>query len=122
MIVIRHGRAGDREEWTGNEKKRPLDKKGRKQAKQLVKDLAGKKIERILSSPYDRCVQTVEPLARARGLKIEISHWLGEERQIAEGVQFAKSLIGKPVALCVHGGFSETLVEKPLKKGRWLEA
>jgi len=29
-------------------------------------------LTRILSSPYDRCVETVEPLAQARGLEIEI--------------------------------------------------
>lgn len=120
MIVIRHARAGDRDEWVGDDRLRPLDKKGRKQAERLVEELAGYELERILSSPYDRCVQTVEPVARARGLEIELREELGEERQVPDGVELARSLTGEPVALCVHGGLSEDLVGKHLKKGAWL--
>ena len=107
MIVIRHARAGDRAEWEGDDRRRPLDKKGRKQAKRLVDELSDYEIERILSSPLDRCVQTVEPLARARGLEIELREELGEERQVPDGVELARSLAGQPVAICVHGGLSE---------------
>lgn len=121
MIVIRHASAGDRSEWKGDDRRRPLDKRGRKQAKRLVEKLADFEIERILSSPYDRCVQTVEPLARARGLEIELREELGEERQVPEGVELARSLKGQPVALSVHGGLSEQLVGQHLKKGKWLE-
>jgi len=121
MILIRHAWAGDRAEWEGDDRLRPLDERGRKQAKGLVEKLADFEIERILSSPYDRCVQTVEPLARARGLEIELADELGEDRQLADGVQLAESLKGQPVAICVHGGHSEELVGQHLKKGKWLE-
>ncbi len=122
MIVLRHAWAGDSSKWKGDDRRRPLDERGREQAKKLVEKLADQKIERILSSPYDRCVQTVEPLARARGLEIELSEDLGEERQVPEGVQLAESLKGQPVVICVHGGLSEELVGQHLKKGKWLEA
>ena len=122
MIVIRHAWAGDRDEWEGDDRRRPLDERGREQAERLVEELVGCKIERILSSPYDRCVQTVEPLARARGLEIELRDELGEKRQVPDGVQLAESLKGQPVAICVHGGLSEELVGQHLKKGQWLEA
>ena len=122
MIVIRHAWAGDRDEWEGDDRRRPLDERGREQAELLVEELVGCKIKRILSSPYDRCVQTVEPLARARGLEIELRDELGEKRQMPEGVQLAASLKGQPVAICVHGGLSEELVGQHLKKGKWLEA
>ena len=69
LVVVRHGSAGDRDEWDDDDRLRPLDKKGRKQAARLVDVLAGSRIERIVSSPYLRCVQTVEPLARARGAR-----------------------------------------------------
>jgi len=60
---------------------RPLDERGRQGALSLVGLLADYPIERILSSPYDRCGQTVEPLACAGGLAIELRDELAEERQ-----------------------------------------
>jgi len=120
LLVIRHARAGDRAEWQGDDRKRPLDKRGRRQAQALVDELAGFPLTRILSSPYDRCVQTVEPLAAARGLQIELRHELGEERQYLEGGALARSLVGEPVALCVHGGLSDAAFGERQKKGETL--
>ena len=122
MILLRHAWAGDRNDWEGDDHRRPLDKRGRKQAKRLVEKLADYEIQRILSSPRDRCVQTVEPLARARGLEIELCDELSEQRQLTDGVRLAESFKGQPVAICVHGGLSEELVGQHLKKGKWLEA
>ena len=41
--------------------------------------------------------------------------------QVPEGVLLAESLQGQPVAICVHGGLSEELAGKHLKKGKRLE-
>ncbi len=75
---------------------------------------------RVLSSPYDRCVQTVEPLAAARGLDVELRDELGEERQAHDGVALVRSLLGEPVALCVHGELSDAVVGTRQKKGETL--
>lgn len=120
LLVIRHARAGDRAEWQGDDRKRPLDKRGRRQAQALVDELAEFPLTRILSSPYDRCVQTVEPLAAARGLQIELSDELGEERQHLEGAALARSLVGEPVALSVHGGLSDAAFGEWQKKSETL--
>ena len=90
MLLVRHASAGKRTEWTGGDRRRPLDERGQLQALRLVGLLADYPIERILSSPYDRCVQTVEPLARARGLAIEMRDELGEERQADEGTAWSR--------------------------------
>jgi Histidine phosphatase superfamily (branch 1) len=82
--------------------------------------LAGYPIARILSSPYDRCVQTVEPLAAARGLAVEPRDELSEERQHSEGVALTLSLVGEPVALCVHGGLTDVAFGERQKKGETL--
>lgn len=37
VLLVRHARAGDRGEWVGDDAHRPLDAKGRKQAKRLAK-------------------------------------------------------------------------------------
>jgi 8-oxo-dGTP diphosphatase len=120
LLVIRHARAGHSSEWEGDDRLRPLDERGRRQAEALVDALAPFPITRILSSPYDRCVQTVEPLAAARGLALESSDELGEDRQAVEGVTLARSLAGRPVGLCVHGGLSDAAFGERQKKGETL--
>jgi len=120
LLVIRHANAGDRQAWRGDDRKRPLDDRGRKQAAALAEELAAFSVDRVLSSPYDRCVQTVEPLAASKGLTVEVREELGEERQSTDGAQLVRSLAGQPVAVCVHGGLSDVAFGEPQKKGETL--
>lgn len=120
LLVIRHARAGKRSEWVGDDRLRPLDKRGTKQARALVDALAPFEVTRVLSSPYDRCVQTVEPLAAARGVFVEARDELGEDRQADQGVELARSLAGEPVAICVHAGLSDRAFGESLKKAETL--
>jgi 8-oxo-dGTP diphosphatase len=121
LLVIRHASAGSPEEWRGDDRERPLDPRGVKQAKKLVRRLADLPIERILTSPYLRCVQTVEPLAAARGLVPEVRDELAVERQHSDGVEFVRGLAGENVAVCGHGGLETAIAGAPrLKKGRTL--
>jgi broad specificity phosphatase PhoE len=114
LLVVRHARAGDRAAWVGDDRLRPLDKRGRAQALALVEACEAFAIERILSSPYLRCMQTVEPLAASREVELEMSDDLGEGRH--EGVALARSLAGRPVALSVHAGLSDAAFGTRLKK------
>jgi 8-oxo-(d)GTP phosphatase len=115
IILIRHGSAGDREDWDGDDRMRPLDERGRRQADELVGLLERYTVDRFLSSPALRCVQTVEPLARARGLNIEVRDELSEARQFVDGVALVRSLGGSPVVTC-HGGLSNILCGESQKK------
>jgi 8-oxo-dGTP diphosphatase len=117
LLLIRHASAGDRDEWVGDDRRRPLDKKGRKQADRLVELLAAYRVDRLLSSPADRCVQTVEPDARTRGLTVEIREELAEENQGTEGAELVRSLSHEAAAVSCHGGLSEVLVGEGQKKG-----
>ena len=76
--LVRHGEAGDRHAWHDPDELRPLTEEGWRQAKALVDLLADAEIDRLLSSPYVRCVQTLEPLAEARGLPVETTPVLAE--------------------------------------------
>jgi 8-oxo-dGTP diphosphatase len=118
LVIVRHGSAGDPDEWEDDDHLRPLDKKGRKQAARLVDVLAGSRIERIVSSPYLRCVQTVEPLARARALEIEEAVELAEH-QFGEGPAFLAGLLQDADAVaCVHGGIERALgIDLRFRKG-----
>jgi 8-oxo-dGTP diphosphatase len=109
VILVRHAAAGEREDWEGDDRLRPLDARGRAQAEGLVAALDGLEIARVVSSPFLRCVQTVEPLAAARGLSVEPLDELGEERQVDDGAALVRSLAGDPVLACVHGGLAETV-------------
>ena len=71
VVLIRHASAGDREHWSGDDRERPLDERGWRQAEALVHSLAGYDIERVLSSSLVRCVHTMQPLPRELGIEIE---------------------------------------------------
>ncbi len=111
FYVVRHAKAGDREEWTGDDRKRPLTGKGRKQAEKLVEVLAKLPVAAVFSSGFVRCVQTVEPLAQARRLKVQLSPSL-EEGSGLEGLAefFGDRSLGNAV-LCTHGDLAYELVE-----------
>jgi 8-oxo-dGTP diphosphatase len=103
LLVNRHASAGDSAQWVGDDSIRPLDDRGRRQAALLVEQLAPFRIERILSSPFTRCVQTVEPLAEARGLEAELTDDLAE----GAGPKCVRTLLleldGTATAVCGHG-------------------
>ena len=54
LLIVRHARAGKRWEWEGDDRERPLDKKGRRQADGLLEQLAPYSVERIASSRLTR--------------------------------------------------------------------
>lgn len=112
VILIRHAKAGDREEWDAPDDLRPISAKGEAQAAALLDLLAGYEIDRVLSSPYLRCTQTVAPLAAARGLAVEPCDDLAEGEGRA-GVALARSLVSRPgyTVLCSHGDVVEEVLD-----------
>jgi 8-oxo-(d)GTP phosphatase len=118
LLLIRHAWAGSRQEWPGDDSERPLDERGERQARELVALLADLPVSRLLTSPYLRCVQTVEPLAKARGLQLELRDELGEELQLSAGITLVQSLVGTDLGVCGHGGLESALRDPPpWKKG-----
>lgn len=114
VLLLRHARAGERAAWTGDDTLRPLDDRGLRQALAL-RDLARRAIGRIVSSPYRRCVETVEPLAEALGIPIEL------DDRLAEGAspQLALALLAELDGglACTHGDVIEAVLGYGLRKG-----
>ena len=112
VLLIRHAKAGDREKWDAPDDLRPLTTNGEAQAGALVELLAGYEIDRVLSSPYLRCTQTVAPLAAARGLTVEPSDDLAEGEGHA-GIALARRLLPEPryTVLCTHGDVIEETLD-----------
>jgi 8-oxo-dGTP diphosphatase len=113
LILVRHAWAGKRAEWEGDDSKRPLDARGEEQARELVDRLASWPVAEIHTSPYTRCVQTVVPLAAARGLEPILSDELGEEQQSRDGGTLLRELAGRDAVVCGHGGLESWLVDPP---------
>jgi 8-oxo-dGTP diphosphatase len=108
LLIVRHARAGKRWEWEGDDRERPLDKKGRRQADGLLEQLAPYSVERIASSPFLRCTQTVAPLSRELGVSIENRPELEEGASREEALALLREL-GDAAVLCTHGDVLENL-------------
>jgi broad specificity phosphatase PhoE len=103
VYVVRHGKAGDRSRWEGPDDLRPLSKAGRRQADGLVDRLADAPIERVVSSPYVRCRQSVEPLAGHRRLPVELADELAEGASLSEALRLIDKVADQHTVLCTHG-------------------
>ena len=103
IYLVRHAKAGSRGEWEGPDDQRPLSKRGRRQADALVGVLAPEAPTRIISSPFVRCRQTVDPLGASLRLPVELSDALAEGAPLDE----TRALIGKigdeATVLATHG-------------------
>jgi 8-oxo-(d)GTP phosphatase len=107
--LVRHAKAGDREAWAEDDRLRPLSRKGRAQAEALVGLLADEPVDRVLSSPAVRCVQTVRPLALARSIPVEERDALDEGTPVGEALSLVRATGGAVVA-CSHGDVIPALV------------
>jgi 8-oxo-dGTP diphosphatase len=111
LLVVRHARAGHRRRWDGPDEERPLSGRGRRQTAALVKQLLPFEPKRILSSPYVRCTQSVEPLALKLGLSVEVHDALTEGASAAQTVALAREVAGTTTVLCSHGDVIGALLE-----------
>lgn len=102
VLLVRHAHAGDRTTWRGDDSLRPLSDKGWRQAEGIAAQLAGERVDRVVSSPSLRCVQTLEPLARANGVRVEEDERLLEGADPAEALELLESADGTWAA-CSHG-------------------
>jgi 8-oxo-dGTP diphosphatase len=140
LLVVRHAKAGDRDAWEAPDELRPLTAAGRAQADGLVDVLRDFDIRRVLSSPYVRCTQTVEPLAARVGLAMEPCAELAEGNGDA-AARLVTALAATAtsdgvlssthgdIVLCTHGDVALDILDdiavagaalpprRPLKKG-----
>jgi 8-oxo-dGTP diphosphatase len=79
LLLVRHATAGDKREWDGPDELRPLDGKGRMQARRLAEVLPLFGPARLLAAERVRCRETLEPLGERLGLPVLTARELGEE-------------------------------------------
>lgn len=99
ILVVRHGPAGDREEWEGTGKDdslRPLTSKGKKEVRKAAAGLVRMvpSLDLIATSPWTRAAQTAEIVNGEYGVDLEeveeltadhraeeLSPWLQQQRE-----------------------------------------
>ena len=102
--LIRHAKAKNRAAWEEPDHLRPLTKRGRREAQAIASRLRGEPLARLVSSPFVRCVQTLEPLALALDLPIETTDVLVEGADGEAAAELLVSLVlSGAIACCTHG-------------------
>ncbi|SDZ99626.1 MULTISPECIES: NUDIX hydrolase [unclassified Mycobacterium] len=84
VLIVRHATAGRKARYKGDDRLRPLDKKGRAQAESLVGQLLAFGASDVHAASRTRCHQTVEPLAQELGVRIRDEPTLTEEAFAAD--------------------------------------
>jgi 8-oxo-dGTP diphosphatase len=102
LYLVRHAKAGQRSDWHGPDRDRPLTKPGRRQAAAIAAHLALGRPPALLSSPYVRCRQTLAPLGDLVGIEVV------DDLRLAEGRSFGPVLdllaaAADGTVLCSHG-------------------
>jgi phosphohistidine phosphatase SixA len=122
MLLLRHASAGVRHEAPADDRARRLDRVGRADARALTSALGAHAIERVVSSPHVRCLETVAPLARNRGLEVETCGELAPESSRAATLRLLASL-PENVLVCTHREVFERLFGGDVtceKGGTWI--
>lgn len=116
--VVRHAKAKNRLEWTDPDELRPLTGRGRREAAALADQLAVEPPERLVSSPYRRCTETLEPLAQACDLPIETTELLAEGADGRAALDLLLSLTASgPIVCCTHGDVLHDVVSAVAASG-----
>ena len=106
IYLVRHAHAGNRETFDGDDRYRPLSKKGRAQAVVIGELLAARMSDLegavLLSSPYVRCYQTVEPLSTTLDRRIVTDDRLAEGYS-RDGALSILAEIADGSVVCSHG-------------------
>jgi len=109
LVLMRHAKAGKRSEWKGDDRLRPLDKIGRRHAREVVPVLTAFGPRRVLAADRVRCEQTVTPLADALSVSVESAPEFSDEAQAQapqRAVSSVERLAAEPGAtvICSQGG------------------
>ncbi len=121
VYVVRHAKAGSRQAWAADDRPRPLTPPGVAQAMALA-DVLGPLVGdgRLVSSPFLRCVQTLQPLAGVlaarRSIRIETDEALGEAMPFAPVLELITRLPPGSV-LCSHGDVIPEVIDALDRRG-----
>jgi len=117
VYLVRHAKAGERNVWEDDDQLRPLSGRGHLQARGLLDVLEGARFDRLFSSPYVRCMETVVPLSGARGVAIEPADALAEGAGLDEVLALVRKYAEHGAVLCTHGDVIPMLLHHYASRG-----
>ncbi len=121
LIMLRHAKALEREEWQGEDEDRPLEQLGQQQARRMLSLYQVYGLTQIHTSDAVRCHDTVEQMAKALGIALTITNKVSEytwKKNKEKAIDYAKDLIkiNEPIILCSHNPVLPRMMEKLTKK------
>lgn len=132
IVLVRHAKAGKRNDWPGEDAERPLDESGKEQAARLATLLACFGPKRIVAADRVRCVSTMEPLAATLGLEVRVDPAFSDDAygQSPAATQIALLALAKPgkvSVVCSQGDTIPGLIDRlgpgirssDTRKGAW---
>lgn len=116
LVIVRHARSRSRSAWTNPDPLRPLNPRGRERAQVLIPLLAAYGVNRVVTSPSVRCLDTVLPYAVAAGVRARLKSGLSEEgfaEQPGRAPYHLTRLLerGNAAVVCSHGPVLPVLLE-----------
>ncbi|MFK8024913.1 MAG: histidine phosphatase family protein [Ilumatobacter sp.] len=116
VYLVRHAKAGERRVWEGDDRARPLSKRGWRQSEAIAKRLEKHGATTLYSSGYVRCMQTLEPLARLLGTEVREEPTLFEYEPF-EPVLDLLGRVEKGAVLCSHGDIIPATIQALHRRG-----
>lgn len=81
IYLVRHCQA------TGQERQAELTEEGKEQAQELKRFFEQRNIKHIISSPFTRAVQSIQPTADSLGLMVEVDGRLAEHKLMLKNLK-----------------------------------
>jgi phosphohistidine phosphatase SixA len=117
VYLVRHAHAGNKRQWQGRDRDRPLSLSGHQEAHGLIARLRDYPVARILASPAVRCQQTVEPLSQRRAVPIELVDALAVDAPPGALLKLVTEPGLPETVLCGHGEQIGQLVTQLADRG-----
>ena len=116
IYLVRHAKAGRKSRFEGADVQRPLDEVGWLQAKALATTIASFNPTCLLSSPYLRCMQTLQDLGAHTGQPVQPDPRLAEDSDIGAFVALLE-VVANGAVLCSHGDMIPAAIGVLEKRG-----
>jgi 8-oxo-dGTP diphosphatase len=111
LLIVRHGKAMLRADWSGRDQARPLTSRGRLQSTRLAPLLDAFGVGTLASSTSNRCMKTLQPFAKLH--RLEVVGWTTlSEEQAEQNLKAVEKLVRRlakeavdsrtPLAICGH--------------------
>ena len=119
LFLVRHAAPVDCSGWAFDDLERPLTPRGTEQADRITAHFATHTIRGVWSSQATRCVETVQGLAAAHAVSVEVRRELTEGARPNDLLELLRIQAGgaDDLVLCSHGDLIPEILNRLLREG-----